>query len=202
MRLPLWPKMLWTAGVLLWAPLYWKHYGAQNFLYFCDLGNFLIAAALWIESPLLFSCQAVGLLVFQGLFTVDLLGALVSGKHLFGASNFMFDPGVPLTIRLLSLFHVITPLVLLWAVWRLGYDPRGWKLQTLIAWIIVPVCHFWRPEHDVNWARGLFFREQHVMPGWLYLLGYLIVVPVLVYWPTHRALQGLMRWKGEHTAPK
>jgi hypothetical protein len=189
MRVPLWLKILWSAGVLVWAPLYWKQYGAQNFLYFCDLGNFLIAAALWLESPLLFSWQATGLLLFQSLFTIDLLGALVTGRHLFGATGFMFDASVPLFVRLLSLFHVVTPPALLWAIWRLGYDRRGWKLQTLMTWIVVPISYFWRPEHDVNWARGPFFREQHLMPGWAYLLGYLIVVPLLVFWPTHLVLQ-------------
>jgi len=59
---------LWTVWVVVWAPLYWKHYGAQNLLYFCDLGNFFISAALWLESPLLFSSQASGLLLFQSLY--------------------------------------------------------------------------------------------------------------------------------------
>ena len=99
------------------------------------------------------------------IYTVDLAGALLTGRHLVGGTEYMFDPGLPLTIRLLSLFHVVTPPLLLWAIWRLGYDPRGWKLQTLMAWIVVPINYFWRPEQDVNWARGLFFHEQHAMPG-------------------------------------
>ncbi len=189
MRLPLWLKILWTVWVAVWAPLYWKHYGAQNLLFFCDLGNFFIAAALWLESPLLFSCQATGLLLFQSLYTIDLLGALVSGRHLIGGTEYMFDGGVPLFIRLLSLFHVVTPPILLWAIWRLGYEPQGWKYQTLTTWIVAPINYFWRPEQDVNWVRGPFFREQHAMPGWLFLLAYLIVVPLLVYWPTHLVLQ-------------
>jgi len=108
----------------------------------------------------------------------------------------MFDPGLSLLIRLLSLFHVVTPPLLMWAIWRLGYDRRGWKLQTLMAWIVLPINYFWRPERDVNWVRGLFFREQHVMPGWLYLLGYLIVVPLGVYFPTHLFLEwATQSWK-------
>lgn len=189
MRLPLWLKILWTVWVAVWAPLYWKHYGAQNLLFFCDLGNFFIAAALWLESPLLFSCQATGLLLFQSLYTIDLLGALVSGRHLIGGTEYMFDGGVPLFIRLLSLFHVVTPPILLWAIWRLGYEPQGWKYQTLTTWIVAPINYFWRPEQDVNWVRGPFFREQLAMPGWLFLLAYLIFVPLLVYWPTHLVLQ-------------
>jgi hypothetical protein len=198
MRIPLWLKVVWTVCVIVWAPLYWRQYGLQNFLFFCDLGNFFIAAALWLESPLLFSWQASGLPLFQSLFTIDLASALVSGRHLIGGTEFMFDAQVPLGIRLLSLFHVVAPPLLLWAIWRLGYDRRGWKYQTLTAWIVVPINYFWRPQYDVNWARGPFFHEQHVIPGLLYLLGYLIVVPALVYFPTHRVLLWLtQRWCGD-----
>jgi hypothetical protein len=190
MRVPLWLKVLWTVWVILWAPVFWRQYGAQNLLYFCDLGNFFIAAALWMESPLLFSWQACGLLLFQSLYTIDLLGATISGKHVIGGTEYMFDATVPLFVRLLSLFHVATPPLLLWAIRRLGYDSGGWKYQTLTTWVVVPINYMWRPERDVNWARGPFSYEQHVVPGWLYLVAYLIFVPLLVYWPTHL----MLRW--------
>jgi hypothetical protein len=138
--------------------------------------------------PLIFSWQATSLLLFQTLFVIDLAGALLSGRHLIGGTEYMFDPHVPVAIRLLSLFHVVTPPLLLWGIWRLGYDPRGWKYQTVTAWIVVPVNYVWRPQFDVNWARGLFFREQHAMPGLAYLLIYLTVVPTMAYYPTHRLL--------------
>jgi hypothetical protein len=195
MRIPLWLKLFWTVWVIVWAPVYWREYGPQNFLFFCDLGNLFIAVGLWLESPLIFSWQATGLLLFQSLFTIDLATALVSGRHLIGGTEYMFDPHIPLWIRLLSLFHVVTPPLLLWTIWRLGYDPRGWKCQTLTAWIVVPINYFWRPEYDVNWARGPFFHEQQAMPGLVYLLGYLIVIPAFVYFPTHRFLVWLtQRW--------
>jgi len=198
MRIPLWLKVFWTAWVIVWAPIYWRQYGLQNVLFFCDLGNIFIAAGLWLESPLIFSWQACSLLLFQSLFTVDLAFALVSGHHPIGGTEFMFDPHVAPWIRLLSLFHVVTPPLLLWAIWRLGYDERGWKYQTLTAWIVVPINYFWRPQYDVNWARGPFFREQHAMPGLLYLLGYLIIVPAVVYFPTHRFLVWMThRWRAK-----
>ena len=136
MRLPLWLKIVWTVFVLCWAPVYWKQYGVQNFLFFCDLGNFLIAIALWAESPVLFSWQAVSLLVFQTIFVLDLAGAWLSGHHPIGGTEFMFDAHLPLLVRLLSLFHLVTPPLLLWAIWKLGYDRRGWKLQTLTCWVL------------------------------------------------------------------
>ena len=187
-RIPLWIKIGWTIWLAVWAPVYWHQYGPQNFLFFCDIGNVLIGIALWLESPLIFSWVACGLLVFQTLYIGDLLGAFLTGHHLIGGTEYMFDPGIPLPVRLLSLFHVATPPLLLWALWKLGYDPRGWKLQTLMTWIVIPINYFWRPELDVNFARGLFFRDQHVIPGWLYLLGYLTVVPFIVYYPIHLLL--------------
>jgi hypothetical protein len=189
MRIPLWLKIGWSLWVLVWAPFYWRQYGLQNFLYFCDLGNFFIAAALWLESPLIFSWQACGLLLFQSLYTIDLIGTVLTGAHIIGGTEYMFDPHVPLFVRLLSLFHVVMPLLLLWAIWRLGYDKRGWKYQTLTAWIVVPINYFWRPQYDVNWGRGPFFHEQHFVPGIAYLAAYLMLVPVMVYWPTHLILQ-------------
>jgi hypothetical protein len=189
-RIPLWLKVAWTAWVLIWAPLYWRYYGPQNFLYFCDLGNLLIAVGLWTESRLILSWQAVGLLVFQTLYALDLIAALLFGKHLTGGTEYMFDPAIPLPIRLLGLYHLVVPVLLLWAVRRLGYDPNALKYQVFATWIIVPINYFWRPEYNVNFARGIG-REQHLVPGWIYLLGYLVLVPVVVYWPTDWALA---RW--------
>lgn len=199
-RLPLWLKIAWTVWLLIWAPLYWRQYGAQNFLFFCDLGNVLIGIALWLESPLIVSWAACGLLLFQTLYIIDLTGALLfRGYHLIGGTEYMFDPGLSLAIRLLSLFHVATPLLLLWAIRRLGYDRRGWKLQTLMTWIVVPINYFWRPQFDVNWTRGLFFHEQHSVPGLLYLAAYLLVVPLIVYYPTHLLLAwASRRWASRH----
>jgi hypothetical protein len=189
MRIPLWLKVGWSLWVLAWVPVYSHQYGLQNFLFFCDLGNLFIAAALWLESPLIFSWQACGLLLFQSLYTVDLLGAVLTGRHFVGGTEYMFDPHLPLLVRMLGLFHVVTPPLLLWAIWWLGYDGRGWKYQTVTGWIVVPINYFWRPQFDVNWACGPFFREQHFVPGMVYLAAYLVVVPFLVYWPTHLVLR-------------
>ncbi|HTS38635.1 MAG TPA: hypothetical protein VMH04_23380 [Candidatus Solibacter sp.] len=200
MRVPLWLKIGWTLWLLVWAPVYWRQYGAQNFLFFCDIGNVLIGIGLWLESALIFSWVACGLLLFQTLYTIDLAGALFLGPHIVGGTEYMFDPGLPLAIRILSLFHVVTPPLLLWAIWKLGYDPRGWKLQTAMMWIVVPINYFWRPQMDVNWARGLFFHEQHVIPGLAYLALYLIAVSLFVYLPTHLFLAWITR-KQRATSP-
>ena len=187
-------KIGWTIWLLVWAPIYWRQYGAQNFLYFCDVGNFLIAVGLWFESRLVLSWQAVGLLVFQTLYAIDLIAALLFRHHIIGGTEYMFDPKIGLFVRLLGLYHLVVPALLLWSVRRLGYDPEALRWQTFTAWSLVLFSFSWRPEYNVNWARGLG-HEQHIIPPWLYLIIYLIVVPVVVYWPTHLALK---RWAGEN----
>ncbi len=196
-KIPLWLKVAWTIWLLVWAPIYWRQYGAQNFLYFCDVGNFLIAIGLWTESRLILSWQAVGLLVFQTLYTIDLVGAALSGHHIIGGTEYMFDPKISLLVRMLGLYHLVVPPLLLWAVRRVGYDPEALRWQTFTAWTLVLFSYFWRPEYNVNWARGLG-HEQHVVPHWLYLAIYLIVVPITVYWPTHWALK---RWTRRRSSP-
>jgi hypothetical protein len=189
-RLPLVLKIAWTAWLLVWIPVYWKQYGAQNLLFFCDIGNVLIAIGLWSESRLILSWQATSLLLFQSLYAVDLIGAFIFRHHFIGGTEYMFDPKIPLLVRLLGLYHLAVPPLLLWAVHRVGCDRKAWKWATLEAWIVVPINFLWRPEYNVNWVRGIG-HEQHLIPAWLYLAGYLIAVPALVYWPTQLLLQ---RW--------
>jgi hypothetical protein len=197
-RIPWWLKIAWTVWLLVWAPAYWKQYGAQNFLYFCDLGNFLIGLGLWLESRSILSWQAVGLLIFQTLYSLDLLSALLLHRHFVGGTEYMFDPVIPLWIRLLGLYHFAVPVLLLWSVRRLGYDVSAWKWQTLATCAVVPINYFWRPGFNVNWARGIG-HEQHVVPGWLYLSGYAVVAIAAIYLPTHVALR---RWcTGAGTPP-
>jgi hypothetical protein len=183
-------KIAWTGWLLVWAPVYWRQYGAQNFLFYCDIGNILIAVGLWSESRLILSWQAVSLLVFQSLYAIDLIGALLLRHHFVGGTEYMFDPAIPFLVRALGLYHLLVPPLLLWLVRRVGCNPSAWKWATLEAWIVVPINFFWRPQYNVNFARGIG-HEQHHMAAWLYLAGYLIAVPVVIYWPTQWLLQ---RW--------
>lgn len=199
-RLPLWLKVAWTAWVLVWVPFYWHYYGPQNFLWFCDLANFLIAAALWTESPLLFSWQAVSVLLVQILWTIDFVAAALFGLHPIGGTEYMFKSSIPLVTRLLSLFHAAVPPILLWGLWKVGYDRRAWLWQTVTACILLPICYFgWggRPgfEGGINWVVGPFDKPQHAIPPLLYLGVCMIAYPVLLFAPTHFALRFLFRPK-------
>jgi len=76
-RLPLWLKLAYTAFMAVLVPVYWRNYGPTNFLYFCDVALMITLVGIWIESPLLVSMCAVGILASQALWVVDFLSNLV-----------------------------------------------------------------------------------------------------------------------------
>lgn len=184
--IPSWAKWAWLAWILVWVPVYWAGPGPVNFLWFCDVANFVIALALWLESPLLLSSQAVGVFFIQCLWAVDFFGRLLLGFHPIGGTEYMFDPQEWLATRTLSLFHLIVPLVLVWGLKRLGYDARGLTLQTAFAALLFPASWFAGPELNLNWAWKPFGVEQVWLPPELYLLLCLPLTFLLVYWPSHR----------------
>ena len=195
-RLPLWLKIGWTIWVGVWIPAYWSQYGPRNFLWFCDISNFMILVALWTESALVFSWQACSVLLVQILFTIDLVGRAALGFHPIGGTGYMFnDDGsdIPIPMRLLSLFHVVAPPVLIWGVWKLGFDRRGIRCQILTAWIVLPICWLgWNEKVNLNWVWGPFDRPQYVVqPPWLYLLVTMAAYPLILYLPTHLVLTRL-----------
>lgn len=190
---PLWLKLTLTVWLVVWAPIYWRVYGPQNFLWFCDLANFLITAALWLDSRLLFSSQAVSVLLVQIFWIADVGGRLLLGFHPIGGTEYMFDPAKPLALRMVSLFHVAILALLVWGLRRQGYDGRGLTLQCAIMVAVLPVSWLFGPERNINWTWGPFGQVQEALPPLLYLallpLGYLAVL----YLPSHWAFQ---RWAG------
>ena len=192
-HIPLWLKIAFTAWLLLWIPGYWIMLGPSNFLWFCDLANFLVCLALWRESPLLLSSQAVGILLVDLVWTIDVTAAFLTSKHPIGGTEYMFLAAEPLWLRLFSLFHLAVPVMVLWCLTRLGFDRRAWKLQTAIAWIVLPICYaFTDPALNLNWLRRPFEQEQTLMSPLAYLGFCLVAYPLVLYWPTNAVLQRLL----------
>src|SRR5262245_18935332 len=113
---PLWLKIAYSAFVAVMVPTYWVSWGPANFLWFCDVAVLLTTVTLWLESPLLASMQALGVTVLQATWIVDFVGRILTGWHLTGTTEYMFDPKEPFFTRCLSGFHGWLPLLLLWLV--------------------------------------------------------------------------------------
>lgn len=195
-RVPLWLKLAYTAFVAVLVPHYWEAYGPTNFLYFCDIALLLTCLALWRESALLASACAVGIVLPQMLWIVDFMATWL-GVPVTGMTAYMFQPAIPLFARFLSFFHFWLPLVLLWLVFRLGYDRRGLWLWWGVAWAAMAVSYLYLPMPpappdqpglpvNVNYVFGLNDQApQTWMPQPVFFVVMLLALPMLIWWPTH-----------------
>jgi hypothetical protein len=148
------PRLRWVALVALavYLPAYGGAYGLANFVFLCNLAVILIAIGIWTGHRLLLSSQAVGILLVGVMWTLDVGARLVSGRHLIGATAYMWDPQWPLFTRLLSLYHVVLPVTLVLVLRRIGYDRRGYLLQSAIAIVAVAAGRLFGPVANINYA--------------------------------------------------
>jgi hypothetical protein len=140
--IPLWIKIAYTAFMAMLIPVYLKNYGPTNFLYFCDVAAIMTLAAVWLESSLLLSAALIGIFLPQMLWVADFVCVLF-GTQITGMTRYMFKP--PYFLRFLSFFHFWLPFLLVYLVWRVGYDKRGVLLWTAITWVLLTVCYVWIP---------------------------------------------------------
>ena len=199
-RIPLWLKIAYTLFLAVMVPVYWHDYGPTNFLYFCDVAAFLALGALWRENALLASIAAVGILMPQLVWVLDLVAHFV-GLKITGLSDYMFDAKIPWWTRVISLFHGWLPFLLLFLVKRLGYDRRALSKWVVLSSIVTVICFFWMPPPgaklanpkqpvNINYVYGFSDdAPQPWMPAWAWLLTVLVGQPLLLSWPTHAALK-------------
>jgi hypothetical protein len=148
-KIPLWLKLAYTAFMAVLVPVYLQNYGATNFLYFCDIALFLTLVGIWLESPLILSIPAVGIIAPQVLWNVDLVMRFF-GSPISGVTEYMFDSTKSLFLRSLSLFHGWIPFFLFYAVYRVGYDKRAFPLWVMVATSAILVSYFFLPPPEPN----------------------------------------------------
>ena len=192
MKIALSLKLTYSIFVSWVIPIYWKQYGPANYLWFSDVALILLVPALWLESKLFFSALAVSVVLLELLWNVDFFVRLLTRSQLVGLSDYMFDSTISRSIRALSLFHVFLPAILIWYVYRLGYDSRAFLVQTFSAWVVLLLSFFLtKPKDNINWVYGFGKKPQTRVPKVIHLLLLMLGLPVLVYLPSHLVLKRL-----------
>lgn len=201
-KIPLTAKVVGTAFMAVLVPVYLHTYGLTNFLWFCDAALVLTVAGMWWESSLLISMCAVGILVPQCVWLADFGGQLL-GFHWLGLTSYMFDPQLPLFTRGLSLFHGWLPLLLVWLLFRVGYDQRALFAWTALAAGLGFVCYFFTPPagaaladpnlpRNINNLYGFNDRQPQTWANQnLYVVLWLGVLWLAAFFPTHLVLRKL-----------
>ena len=180
-----WWALAWLA---IWVPAYWSFYGPAVFLNLCDIAVVLTCVGLWRGSALLLSSQAVSSLVVDFAWVLDLAWRGLSGRHLIGGTEYMWDAAYPWWVRALSLFHVVLPVALVWSIRRVGYDRRAAILQIGMAAVVLVASRALGPAENPNFAFAdpLFGRSWGPAPVHLAVM---LAVLGVVYGLTHLALR-------------
>jgi hypothetical protein len=110
-QIPLAAKLAGAVFLAVLIPVYVHVYGPANFLWLCDAALMFTVAGMWLESSLLISKSAVGILLPQSLWLAD-FGNHLSGFHFLNLTGYMFDRRLLLFTGDLSLFHGWLPLLL------------------------------------------------------------------------------------------
>lgn len=204
-------KVMGTAFLAVLVPIYLHTYGPTNFLWFCDSALILTVAGMWLESSLLISMCAVGILIPQCLWLLD-FGINFFGIHLLGLTSYMFDPRIPLFTRGLSLFHGWLPLLLIWLLGRLGYDKRALLAWGSLATGLVLICYFFTPPAGAHLAdpnipihiNNVYGFDDQRPQSWinqdLYVGLWLIALWLIAFFPTHLILRKIFPARGRHSA--
>jgi hypothetical protein len=196
MMISAWIKVPYTLFVCALVPVYWLEKGPANFLWLSDIALLASVVALWLENRFLASMMAVGALLPELAWNLDFFLRLVTGVDVIGlnGTGYMFGDRYSALFKFFSLFHVILPLLLLWMVYRLGYDRRAVYAQTLLIWVVLPLCYLATDsERNLNWVFGIGNPPQTWVSGPVYLLLLMGAYPLLVLMPTHFVLKSLFK---------
>lgn len=187
-------KVAYTIFVVVLIPTYLHQYGPANMLWGSNIALLVTCIALWTESRLLPSMAALGVLLPELGWIVDFAARLLLGQEAIpiDGTRYMFDPGIPLWIRGLSLYHVALPAILVWLLHRFGYQPRALFWQTLLMLLVLPLTYAVSdPAASINWVHGFGSSPQTMMPGPIFVLVLMVLFFVAVYLPTHLLLSRL-----------
>jgi hypothetical protein len=154
--IPLWFKLAYTGFVAVIVIVWLRHYGWRNLLWFSDIALIGAVPALWLESAAMASVLAVAVLGPELLWNVDFLLRLLTKRRFTGLTEYMFEADRPRILRLLSLFHVPLPLLLVWMLLAYGYTPAlALPGAVLLAAVVLPASRaFGSPAENINWSYG------------------------------------------------
>ena len=188
--IPLWFKLAYSLFVAVLIPIYWKKWGPANFLWFSDVALFAMLIAVWLESNLLASMMAIGVLVPEIAWNVGYFSRLITGHKTFSLIDYMFDSSRSLFLRSLSLFHVFIPAIIIYMLWKLGFREDAFFYQLALGWSVLLITYFFtNPVENINWVFGPGSKPQKKLKPGLYFLLVLLAFPLIFYLPTYLILR-------------
>jgi hypothetical protein len=187
------PRLRWLAlaWLAVWIPAYWRAWGWQNFLHLCDIAVILSCVGIVFGSRLLISSQALATLVPAIVWSLDAGWRLFFDHNLIGGTEYLWDASHPLWVRLLSLFHIGLPILLVALCARIGYDRRALALQSTITVAFMAVSRLMGTALNLNYAFLDPIFHRALGPAPLHVAIIFAGAVLLFYLPAHI----LLAWK-------
>lgn len=178
-------KSAYTILAIIVLVVYWDQYGPSNFLWFSDIAFFLMVPALWFRNRFISSMMAVGVFPLEILWVIG----LISGGSFLGIAAYMYDPTLPLWLRLLSLFHFPMIGSVIYMVWQYGYDKRALVPQIILSVSVVILTHLFTDKaENVNMVYPPDGSEQFMSESlYIAMMPFILVGGVIV--PMHCLLK-------------
>jgi hypothetical protein len=180
-----WIALAWLA---VWIPTYWCAWGWRNFFHLCDIAVILSCVGVIFGGRLLICSQALATIVTGILWGLDAGWRVLFAHNLIGGTEYLWDARVPLWVRMLSLFHIGLPILLVVLCARIGYDRRALALQSAITICVMAVSRWIGPAGNLNYAflDPIFHRAWGPAPVHLTII--FAGTVVLFYLPAHMIL--------------
>lgn len=193
-----WFKGAYLLFVSFMVPVYVAKHGAANLLWGSDIALIVLLFAVLFENRLLAGVIACCVLIAEFVWIFDFLGRLLLGPDALPGPGtaYMWDVSQALWVRLISLFHVVLPVVIFWCLCRFGYDRRAFVTGTLFSWLVLPLSYLAGPEKNINWTYGFGAEPQSWLPQPVYLGVVMLLFPLCIFLPTHLLLRRLFPAQG------
>jgi len=124
----------------------------QGILWLCYIGIVIIGFGILKKDSLLITSQLNILFIPLIIWTIDFLHFILTGNELLGIVNYFFDPSFPLISKIISMQHLFTIPLSIYALHKLKPKKiNAWKfsfIQLVFIFIITKILT--QPENNIN----------------------------------------------------
>lgn len=178
----------------------------EYLLWYSTTGLLLTSLALIRRSPIFISIMFCALFVMESVWIIDFLGKIFFNNHIFGVTNYLFEPSYTRKDFIMSMYHLLLPPALLVALFRTKKVFRySWvgsvvyaSTLAFLTFFIVSPSEIVNCVHRLTRCRGFFSSIFTAVPQPFHIFVSIVSALLLIYLPTNYFLIKIgkrLKWK-------
>jgi hypothetical protein len=163
----------------------YSSYSIESYLWLCKINLFLTIFGILFKNKLLISMAFVGGLARFSIWNLSFIINLFTNYNLFNVTAYIFSLGTSLTIKIISLYHIFLPIILIFFLKKIGYDSRAFIFSTILYWFVIIITYFFTiKSNNINFVFCASTYNWSISDQqWVIFL--LIFEPILFILPVH-----------------